>query len=47
MTSALPQRLEALYQSVTEVAESEEAVRQAEQLYKTASVALRSDDQEA
>ena len=45
--SQLPQRLEALYQSVTEVAESEEAARQADQLYKTTSVALRNGDQEA
>mgnify|MGYP001827402718 FL=1 len=45
--SQLPQRLEALYQSATAVAESEEAARQADQLYKTASVALRNGDQEA
>jgi hypothetical protein len=45
--SQLPQRLEVMYQSVTEVAESGEATRQADQLYKTAGAALRNGDQEA
>jgi hypothetical protein len=45
--SRLPERLETLYQSVTEVAESEDAARQAEQLYNTASAALRNGDQKA
>jgi len=43
----LPERLEATYQSVIEVTESEEAGRQAEQLYKTASTALSNGDEEA
>jgi anti-sigma-K factor RskA len=42
--SRLPERLEAVYQSVVELAESEEAARQAEQLYKSASAALRNGD---
>ena len=42
----LPERLEAAYQSVVNV-ESDEARRQAEQLYKTAGTALKHGDQEA
>lgn len=43
----LPKRLEAAYQSVVEVVESDEADRRAEQLYKTARTALRNGDEEA
>ena len=43
----LPERLEAAYQSVVEVVESDEAGRQAEQLYKTAGTALSNGDEEA
>ena len=42
----LPERLEAAYQSVVNV-ESDEARRQAEQLYKTAGTALKQGDEEA
>ena len=42
----LPERLEAAYQSVVEVVESDEAGRQAKQLYKTASAALNNGDEE-
>ena len=43
----LPERLEAAYQSVVEVVESDEAGRQAEQLYKSAGTALSNGDEEA
>jgi hypothetical protein len=43
----LPERLEAAYQSVIEVVESDEAGRQAEQLYKSAGTALSNGDEEA
>ena len=42
----LPEKLEAAYQSVVNV-ESDEARRQAEQLYKTAGTALKQGDEEA
>ena len=42
----LPERLDAAYQSVVNV-ESDEARRQAEQLYKTAGTALKQGDEEA
>ena len=43
----LPERLEAAYQSVVEVMESDEAGHQAEQLYKSAGTALSNGDEEA
>ena len=43
----LPERLEAAYQSVVEVTESDEAGHQAEQLYKSAGTALSNGDEEA
>jgi hypothetical protein len=43
----LPERLEAAYQSVVEVVESDEAGRQAEQLYKSAGTALSNGDEGA
>ncbi|MEN8803978.1 MAG: DUF6384 family protein [Thiogranum sp.] len=45
--SQLPKRLEAAYQSVVAVVESDEAGRQAEQLYKSAGTALSNGDEEA
>jgi len=45
--SQLPDRLEATYQSVAEMADSDKAGRQAQQLYETASIALSNGDNEA
>ena len=45
--SQLPERLEAAYQSVVEVVESDEAGRQAEQLYQAAGTALSNGDEES
>jgi hypothetical protein len=43
----LPERVEAAYQSVVELAASDEAASQAEQLYRTARTALKNGDEEA
>jgi hypothetical protein len=43
----LPERLESAYQSVVEVAKSEEAGQQAQQLYRAATSALQSGDEDS
>ena len=45
--AALPERLESAYQSVVEVAKSDEPGQQAEQLYKMAITALQGGDEES
>jgi hypothetical protein len=45
--SELPERLEMAYQSVGEVANSDEPVQQAQQLYKAATTALKSGDEKS